>query len=182
MPPIDEEHNNAIRAEVGERLRIILYLEGRQKVPRPIRQSLDRLAELDHGIELKTSIDCAFGKPRLAPPTVAKAVSLICVHAAKLRRKRQPSRVPRTGDPRTLAPKNVRLPGWWNALPARQLDLSCSGRALVRSVHPSTVDMSVRCPIADIWVAARWADRLIYLKTVSETRPSLHSEGSDTSR
>ena len=55
MPPIDEEHNNAIRAEVGERLRIILYLGGRQKVPRPIRQSLDRLAELDHGIELKTS-------------------------------------------------------------------------------------------------------------------------------
>ena len=56
MPlPIDDEHNNAIRAEVGERLRIILYLEGRQKVPRPIRQSLDRLAELDHGIELKTS-------------------------------------------------------------------------------------------------------------------------------
>jgi hypothetical protein len=55
MPPIDEEHNNAIPAEVGERLRIILYLEGRQKVPRPIRQSLDRLAELDHGIELKTS-------------------------------------------------------------------------------------------------------------------------------
>jgi hypothetical protein len=56
MPlPIDEEHNNAIRAEVGERLRIILYLEGRQKVPRPIRQSLDRLAEVDHGTELKTS-------------------------------------------------------------------------------------------------------------------------------
>lgn len=56
MPlPIDDEYNNAIRAEVGERLRIILYLEGRQKVPRPIRQSLDRLAEVDHGIELKTS-------------------------------------------------------------------------------------------------------------------------------
>jgi hypothetical protein len=56
MPfPIDEEDNNAIRAEVGERLRVILHLEGRQKVPRPIRQSLDRLAEVDHGIELKTS-------------------------------------------------------------------------------------------------------------------------------
>jgi hypothetical protein len=51
----NEEHNNAIRAEVGERLRIILDLEGRQKVPRHIRQSLDRLAEVDHGIELKTS-------------------------------------------------------------------------------------------------------------------------------
>jgi hypothetical protein len=35
---------------------------------------------------------------------------------------------------------------------------------------------------AGIWVAARWADRLIYLKTVSETQASLHSEGSDTSR
>jgi hypothetical protein len=52
---IDEEHNNAIRAEVGERLRIILWLEGRQKVPRPIRQSLDCLAEVDHRTELKTS-------------------------------------------------------------------------------------------------------------------------------
>ena len=52
---IDEEHIKAILAEVGERLRTILRLEGRQKVPRPIRQSLDRLAELDGGIELKTS-------------------------------------------------------------------------------------------------------------------------------
>jgi hypothetical protein len=57
---IDEEHNNAIRAEVGERLRIILWLAGRQKVPRPIRQSLDRLAETDHEIELKES-------PSIAP-------------------------------------------------------------------------------------------------------------------
>ena len=54
MPiPIDEKDNIAIRAEVGERLRT--DLEGRQKVPRHIRQSLDRLAEVDHGIELKTS-------------------------------------------------------------------------------------------------------------------------------
>ena len=52
---IDEEHNDAIRAEVGERLRLILRLEGRQKVPRLIRQSIDRLAEVDHGTELKTS-------------------------------------------------------------------------------------------------------------------------------
>jgi hypothetical protein len=28
-------------------------------------------------------------------------------------------------------------------------------------------------PEADIWVAARWADGLIYLKTVSETRAKL---------
>jgi len=32
---------------------------------------------------------------------------------------------------------------------------------------------SEKCPIADIWVAARWADRLIYLKIVSETRAQL---------
>ena len=52
---IDEEHNNSIRAEVGERLRVMFRLAGRQKVPRPIRQSLDRLAELDQKIELKSS-------------------------------------------------------------------------------------------------------------------------------
>jgi hypothetical protein len=52
---IDEEHIKAILAEVGERLRIIFWLEGRQKVPRPFRQSIDRLAELDGGTELKTS-------------------------------------------------------------------------------------------------------------------------------
>lgn len=57
---IDKEHNNAIRAEVGERLRIILWLAGRQKVPRPIRQTLDRLAGVDHKIELKAS-------PSIAP-------------------------------------------------------------------------------------------------------------------
>ena len=28
-------------------------------------------------------------------------------------------------------------------------------------------------PCVDIWVAARWADRLIYLKTASETRAQL---------
>ena len=52
---IDEEHIKAILAEVGERLRVILRLEGRQKVPRPIRQSIDRLDELDRETELKTS-------------------------------------------------------------------------------------------------------------------------------
>jgi hypothetical protein len=52
---IDEEHNNSIRAEVGERLRVMFRLAGRQKVPRPIRQSLDRLAELDRKIEMKSS-------------------------------------------------------------------------------------------------------------------------------
>jgi hypothetical protein len=58
---IDEEHIKAILAEIGERLRIIFRLEGRWKVPRPIRQSLDRLAEVDHRTELKTS-------PPIVPP------------------------------------------------------------------------------------------------------------------
>ena len=52
---IDEEHIKAILAEVGERLRIILWMAGRQKLPRPLRQSLDRLAEVDDKNELKTS-------------------------------------------------------------------------------------------------------------------------------
>ena len=52
---IDEEHIKAILAEVGERLRLIYHLEGRKKVPRPIRQSIDRLDELDRETELKTS-------------------------------------------------------------------------------------------------------------------------------
>jgi hypothetical protein len=52
---IGDEHIKAILAEVGERLRVILSLEGRQKVPRPIRLSIDRLAEVDHVTELKTS-------------------------------------------------------------------------------------------------------------------------------
>jgi hypothetical protein len=52
---IDAEHNDAIRAEVGERLRVIFHLEGRKRVPRPIRQSIDRLAEVDQRTELKTS-------------------------------------------------------------------------------------------------------------------------------
>jgi hypothetical protein len=50
---IDQEHNNAIRAEVGERLRIIFRLAGRQKVPQPIRYFINRLDE--HEIEVKTS-------------------------------------------------------------------------------------------------------------------------------
>ena len=52
---IDVEHIKAILAEVGERLRIILRLEGRQKVPGPIRQSLDRLAKVDQRMDLKAS-------------------------------------------------------------------------------------------------------------------------------
>jgi hypothetical protein len=52
---IDQEHNDAIRAEVGERLGIILSLQSRQKLPGHIRHLIDRLAEQDHQIELQTS-------------------------------------------------------------------------------------------------------------------------------
>ena len=50
---IDQEQNLAIRTEVAERLRTMHSLEGRQRVPRPIRQSIDRLAELEGQIEIK---------------------------------------------------------------------------------------------------------------------------------
>jgi hypothetical protein len=44
---IHDEHNKALLAEIGERLRILHALEGRQRLPRFIRQSLDRLEEID---------------------------------------------------------------------------------------------------------------------------------------
>ena len=50
---IDDRQNLAIRTEVAERLRTMHSLEGRQRVPRPIRQSIDRLAKLDHQIQIK---------------------------------------------------------------------------------------------------------------------------------
>jgi hypothetical protein len=52
---IDQEHNNVIRKEVGERLRIILRLARPTKVPQRIRHLLNRLAKLDPEIEKKTS-------------------------------------------------------------------------------------------------------------------------------
>ena len=52
---IDQEHNDAIRAEVGERLGIILSLRNPQKLPRRIRNVIDRLAEQDREIEMQTS-------------------------------------------------------------------------------------------------------------------------------
>jgi hypothetical protein len=52
---IDQEHNNIIRAEVSERLRIILRLARPTKVPQRVRHLLNRLAKLDHEIENKTS-------------------------------------------------------------------------------------------------------------------------------
>jgi len=52
---IDQLHNEAIRAEVAERLRIIIRLSPPQKVPRHIQQPLDRLNKLDSEIPLKSS-------------------------------------------------------------------------------------------------------------------------------
>jgi hypothetical protein len=52
---IDQAHNDAIRAEVAERLRIILRLSPPQRVPRLIREQLDRLTKQGNEIELKSS-------------------------------------------------------------------------------------------------------------------------------
>jgi hypothetical protein len=58
---IDEEQNRAIRTQIAERLRTIHSLEGRQKVPRAIRRSIDRMAEFEQQIEIR---------PKAAPPLV----------------------------------------------------------------------------------------------------------------
>lgn len=58
---IDEEQNWAIRTQIAERLRNIHSLEGRQRVPRAIRQFIDRMAELEQQIEIKS---------KAAPPLV----------------------------------------------------------------------------------------------------------------
>ena len=53
--PINEQHNEAIRAAVAEGLRVIHALAGRQKLPHSIRQSLDRLEELEVKIDAPRS-------------------------------------------------------------------------------------------------------------------------------
>jgi hypothetical protein len=58
---IDEEQNRAIRTEIAEHLRTMHSLEGRLRVPQTIRQSIDRMAELEQQIEIK---------PKAAPPLV----------------------------------------------------------------------------------------------------------------
>jgi hypothetical protein len=52
---IDYEQNKVIRAEIGERLRIILGLQKPQKLSRHVRLLLDRLAEQDQQIEMAAS-------------------------------------------------------------------------------------------------------------------------------
>jgi hypothetical protein len=53
--PISEEHNRAIRAAIGEGLRVLHALAGRQRVPRDIRRSLDRLEEIEFPIDAPRS-------------------------------------------------------------------------------------------------------------------------------
>lgn len=53
--PISEEHNRAIRAAIGEGLRVLHTLAGRQRVPRDIRRSLDRLEEIEFPIDAPRS-------------------------------------------------------------------------------------------------------------------------------
>ena len=50
---MDQQFNKAIRAEVGERLRLFYELAGRQKLPRYIRLLMDRLVEQEQKIEME---------------------------------------------------------------------------------------------------------------------------------
>ena len=53
MSKLDHEHNDAIRAEVGERLGILRKPE---KLPTRFRHLIDRLAKLDYKIEKKKKV------------------------------------------------------------------------------------------------------------------------------
>ena len=55
--PISKEYNEAIRAAIGEGLRVLHALAGRQRVPRDIRRSLDRLEEIEREIDTPLSIE-----------------------------------------------------------------------------------------------------------------------------
>ena len=81
---IDEQQNQAIRAEIGERLRTIDGLAGRQRVPRSIRQSLDRLDEIEHQIELKTF-------PSIAPAGKEGWLRRLFLASLRLRSSKAPS-------------------------------------------------------------------------------------------
>jgi hypothetical protein len=64
---LDQGHNDAIRAEVGDRLRVILRSGEQPKLPSRIQHLLDRLSKLDDEIE-RTNL------PSIVPPTVIKAL------------------------------------------------------------------------------------------------------------
>jgi hypothetical protein len=52
---ISEEYNRAIRCAVAEQLRLVIWMAGRQRVPRYLRQSLDRLKEEDLGYGVESA-------------------------------------------------------------------------------------------------------------------------------
>jgi len=52
---ISEENSRAIRAAIAERLRFIIELARRQRVPPYLRQSIDRLGEEDARREAESS-------------------------------------------------------------------------------------------------------------------------------
>jgi hypothetical protein len=54
MSKLDHEHNDAIRAEVGERLGILRKPE--KKLPTRFRHLIDRLAKLDDKIDKKKKL------------------------------------------------------------------------------------------------------------------------------
>jgi hypothetical protein len=64
---LDQDHNDAIRAEVGDRLRIILRSADQLKSPSRIQHLLDRLSKLDDETERTNS-------PSIAPSMVATII------------------------------------------------------------------------------------------------------------
>ena len=63
---LDQHHNAAIRAEMGDRLRIILLSRELPKLPARVQHLLDRLSRLDGEIEAENSPPIA--PFRAAPP------------------------------------------------------------------------------------------------------------------
>jgi hypothetical protein len=76
--PISEQHNRAIRTAIGEGLRVLHALAGRQRVPRDIRRSLDRLEEIEFPIDAPRSAGSAKNRGWLAGLT--RSLRIACDH------------------------------------------------------------------------------------------------------
>lgn len=63
---ISEEHNKAIRAAIAEGLRVVHALAGRQRVPRDLRRSLDRLEETERKVDAPRAIGSSQNRGWLA--------------------------------------------------------------------------------------------------------------------
>lgn len=63
---ISEEHNEAIRAAIAEGLRVLHALAGRQRVPRHIRRSLDRLEETEREVDVPLPVRSSMNRGWLA--------------------------------------------------------------------------------------------------------------------